>query len=315
MSSGPATSPCPNCGEAEPGKYCPTCGQRQGQRVLSVRRILLEALDDQFSLNSALPRTLGKLITRPGYLTNEYLSGRIAHYLPPFRLYLATSILFFLVLSLLSVVRPDSIVNIDYDDAADQAAQRPMRVEAVRDAWFGIRYDTAGDTTIVRVNFGNDYITRRVLPRVERLARMGAAEMSASLSAGLIERAPAGMFVLLPVFSALLYLLYIRSGRYYIEHFIFSLHTHAFTFLCFALAAPISENRLKAQIGTTSIEAAPTVVFFMLWLLVYYFIAMRRVYRQGVVITVAKYFVLATSYIVLLVLVVLGIAVVSLVLG
>jgi hypothetical protein len=315
MSSGPATTPCPNCGEAQPGKYCPNCGQRQGQRVLSVRRILLEALDDQFSLNSALPRTLGKLIARPGYLTNEYLSGRIAHYVPPFRLYLATSIMFFLMLSLLTALRPTTIVNINYDDSTGRAQERPVRVEAVRDAWFGIRYDTAGDTTIVRVNFGNDHITRRVVPRVERLARMGAAELSASLSAGLIERAPAGMFVLLPVFSALLYLLYIRSGRYYIEHFIFSLHTHAFTFLCFTVAAPLSESRLKAQLGPTTIEAAPAVVLLILWLLVYYFIAMRRMYRQGVILTLTKYIVLATSYMALLILVVLGIAVAALLLG
>jgi hypothetical protein len=42
---------------------------------------------------------------------------------------------------------------------------------------------------------------------------------------------------------------------------------------------------------------------------------MRRVYRQGVILTLTKYIVLATSYMALLILVVLGIAVAALLLG
>lgn len=61
----PGGDTCPNCWERGPGRYCPTCGQRQRQRAVSLRQILLEVLDDQFSVNSALPRTLRALVLQP----------------------------------------------------------------------------------------------------------------------------------------------------------------------------------------------------------------------------------------------------------
>src|SRR5687767_2191509 len=75
--------PCLNCGDPTPGNFCRTCGQRKVEVHVSLGRMLMEALDDQFSINSALPRTLGALIARPGHLTREYMSGRIARYIPP----------------------------------------------------------------------------------------------------------------------------------------------------------------------------------------------------------------------------------------
>ena len=90
--------PCLNCGDETPGNFCRTCGQRKVEVRVSLRRMLLEALDDQFSLNSALPRTLQALFFKPGHLTREYMEGRIARYIPPFRLYLISSVIFFLIL-------------------------------------------------------------------------------------------------------------------------------------------------------------------------------------------------------------------------
>jgi hypothetical protein len=90
--------PCTNCGDERPGRYCPSCGQARRERVVSLREMLADFLDDQLSLNSRLPRTVGLLLTRPGMLTEEYLQGRIARYIRPLRLYLGASVLFFLLL-------------------------------------------------------------------------------------------------------------------------------------------------------------------------------------------------------------------------
>jgi hypothetical protein len=80
--------------------FCGHCGQRNATRLVSVRNMLMDALEDQLSVNSALPRTLAGLLFRPGFLTREYVEGRIVRYIAPFRLYLVTSVLFFLGLSL-----------------------------------------------------------------------------------------------------------------------------------------------------------------------------------------------------------------------
>src|SRR5690606_30196862 len=91
--------PCLNCGDSTPGRFCPTCGQRKAEVLVSVRTLLADVLEDQLVLNRALPRTLSALLFRPGLLTEEYVRGRIVRYIAPFRLYLVSSVLFFLLMS------------------------------------------------------------------------------------------------------------------------------------------------------------------------------------------------------------------------
>ncbi|HUF67295.1 MAG TPA: DUF3667 domain-containing protein [Longimicrobiales bacterium] len=94
--------PCLNCGDTTPGRYCRACGQRKGEVRVSMGRLTAEVLEDQLSINSALPRTLAALLLHPGRLTAEYSRGRIASFIAPFRLYLVASLLFFLVASVAS---------------------------------------------------------------------------------------------------------------------------------------------------------------------------------------------------------------------
>jgi hypothetical protein len=95
--------PCTNCGNRTTGRYCPECGQRKTIVQVSVGTIVGEVLKDELALTSATPRTLVSLLFRPGHLTNEYVRGRVVRYIPPLRLYLFTSIVFFLVVSLVSL--------------------------------------------------------------------------------------------------------------------------------------------------------------------------------------------------------------------
>lgn len=95
--------PCLNCGDPTPGEYCPTCGQRKVVVQASVRTLVMDVLEDQFILDKRLPRTLGTLLLKPGYMTVEHVNGRVVRYIHPFRLYLVTSLIFFLLLSFFSL--------------------------------------------------------------------------------------------------------------------------------------------------------------------------------------------------------------------
>src|SRR4051812_49297343 len=96
-----ALEPCANCGDPRPGNYCPICGQHKIEHRDSVRALLADTVED-LTLTSELPRTLKALFFKPGFLTLEYSAGRIARYIPPVRLSLAASLLFFLIVSLQS---------------------------------------------------------------------------------------------------------------------------------------------------------------------------------------------------------------------
>ena len=87
---------CKNCNSELVGLYCSECGQKNIENF-TFSELVKDFFDNIFSLDSRLFQTLKFLIIRPGFLTNEYWSGKRITYLPPFRLYLLTSILFFLI--------------------------------------------------------------------------------------------------------------------------------------------------------------------------------------------------------------------------
>jgi len=93
-----AIEKCLNCGTALSGQYCGNCGQRARSRLISMWELLSDAFGDLFELDSRIWRTVVPLLLRPGKLTYEYLQGRRACFMPPFRTYIVLSILFFLVL-------------------------------------------------------------------------------------------------------------------------------------------------------------------------------------------------------------------------
>ena len=88
---------CLNCGTELRGQYCGHCGQRASGRLISLWELLRDAFGDLLELDSRLWRTVIPLLIRPGKLTRDYLEGKRARYMPPFRMYLVLSIVFFVV--------------------------------------------------------------------------------------------------------------------------------------------------------------------------------------------------------------------------
>ncbi len=89
---------CPNCTQAlhADDAYCSRCGQAViGKEDL--RGFLDQFLGDYFTYDSKLIRSLVPLLVRPGFLTTEYMAGRRARYIPPLRMFIFLSVVFFLV--------------------------------------------------------------------------------------------------------------------------------------------------------------------------------------------------------------------------
>ena len=97
----PHTDVCLNCGASGTGRYCPECGQESVSTLVSFRTLLGQFLDDFFSLDSTFLRSFGLLVAKPGELTLQYSRGRRKRYASPIRIYLISSVTFFLVVSLL----------------------------------------------------------------------------------------------------------------------------------------------------------------------------------------------------------------------
>ena len=127
---------CLNCGAPLAGQYCGQCGQRATSRLISVVELLRDAFGDLFELDSRLWRTLLPLLAKPGQLTLDYLEGRRARYMPPFRMYLVFSLVFFLVAffdpkdDLAILFEDDPTASSEPDEATD-ATRRKEAQEAL----------------------------------------------------------------------------------------------------------------------------------------------------------------------------------------
>lgn len=101
------TVSCPNCGGGRSGRYCAVCGQNDRNYVRGLLSVTWEFCRDSFEVDSRLLQTLKLLFFKPGTLSREFCRNRRARYMSPVRLYLFSSFLFFLVVS---VKIPDSLV-------------------------------------------------------------------------------------------------------------------------------------------------------------------------------------------------------------
>ncbi|NOX70125.1 MAG: DUF4286 family protein [Gammaproteobacteria bacterium] len=305
---------CLNCGAALAGQYCANCGQRANSRLISVWELIRDAFGDLLELDSRIWQTLIPLAIRPGQLTRDYLRGRRARFMPPFRTYLVLSVLFFLV----AFFDPQETLSILFE--AEPAAS-PAQVEEgalTRQEFFDELADRTETSSHGGVKFSLDgidvgescqlddfdesempaWLGRRLTK--ERLKVM-CDRMIAQDGAGLrgfadkmLENVPAGLFILLPLMALILNILYPLSKRYYVEHLLFVIHYHAFFFL--ALITQILSLRLAALIGLSERVDKAIVSVFSIYIVVYLYRAMRRVYEQGHWATVPKFIILLIAY-------------------
>jgi len=103
---------CENCHQELNGPFCAHCGQSSDSTLKYFWVVIMHLLDDIFSFDSRASRTLWPLITKPAFLTNEYFAGRRVHYVPPLRLYLFISIVFFITLKFFVAADDGNAINI-----------------------------------------------------------------------------------------------------------------------------------------------------------------------------------------------------------
>jgi hypothetical protein len=314
---------CANCGANLAGVYCASCGQRHEPHIHTVAHFAGEAFESISHADSRLWRTLWYLLSRPGFLTRRFFEGHRVSYLPPFRLYLVISVLFFL-----AVGQPErGVFQVEVDGAAATAE----RVAKMRAAAAELEKDTGPASDALKVaaaalkqkaqsesdalassapgtpdtnsetssereainqfceNLKNEQPSSNY-PSLGSACTKIAADSGAALSKSVVHNIPRAMFVFLPLLALMIKLLYWRPKRYYVEHLLFLIHNHAFVFLVLTLLALLGMIPVVGDhLGFLTLAAW----LYMIW---YMFRAMRNVYGQGRAITFVKYITLGFAY-------------------
>jgi len=92
---------CTNCGHPLDisDKFCPNCSQANSTKKLTLRDFFDEFFASLISYDSRLLKTLSALLTKPGKITHDYVSGKRVSYTNPFRFLLSLSIVYFLMIN------------------------------------------------------------------------------------------------------------------------------------------------------------------------------------------------------------------------
>lgn len=374
---------CENCHAKVQGMYCSQCGQSIESTLRYFWSVILHLLDDIFSFDSRASRTLFPLLFRPAFLTNEYIAGRRVHYVPPLRLYLFISIVFFISLKFFAVDESVGGFNVGNSEISaikitehiaslkkqkanasleelsiienklnkytqykdDLTNQKSLAIKGLTDKLVILELEKIreaekftdskqqkidelidnitklknGEKTHFspdKVTFGNnedgsltlDFLSEDTNKKLDDFSKLLTKKAEKAFNEDpeplineAIEKLPQLMFVLLPLFAALLKIMFIFSRRLYLEHLTVALHSHSFIFFSILLIELIGFAKQYINNYPLLGDFAELLeVVIVIWIPIYLFIMQKRVYKQGIFLTTVKYSIIGLSYILMI---------------
>jgi len=96
----PEDEPCRNCGAHLENRYCSNCGQdRLAGARRSFGRMVMDIGSGVFAFDAKTWVTIRKLLLHPGFLSKEYVSGRVTSYTLPIKLFWMMVLVFTFIFS------------------------------------------------------------------------------------------------------------------------------------------------------------------------------------------------------------------------
>lgn len=281
---------CRNCRAvlaAEPRPlFCWQCGQETQLHEPTFLEFVHEFIGHYVAVEGSLWRTLKALVASPGRLTAEYFAGRRKQYVLPLRLYLTTSFVFFLLVKMFGAASGLHVIvaPVDLHGQPISAATNPAMYREMHGCIDLPGSCSLWSTATSRFGLKADAMAQRPGEVVQHM----------------IAFAPFAVFMLLPLFAAIVMLVWRSSRMNYGGHFVFSLHTHALWFIALTVLAFLPG--LVSAVG-------------LLVLPIHTVLSLHRVHGDGWVKTLGRSLIVATLYGVALLIALIGLGIGSVVTG
>ena len=209
-----ASNPCLNCGTNVQLEYCPECGQHEIDSDPTLREFLHELAEEFLHWDGKLLTTFRLLVARPGALTCEYIAGRRVRYISPLRLYLTCSLVFFFVSA-----------------AVPQSTRTQVHRGRQVSTQIGLITVTEPDSATAIAALDSMARHRKMASRLWGKHFGAAMRQRGAVIAAMSAAVPKTMFVMVPMFAALVMLAFRRMRRRFPQHLAFALHVHAYMYL------------------------------------------------------------------------------------
>ena len=296
---------CPNCGYTfeEVNNYCPNCGQENHDLNVPVKHLVAEFFEGTLHFDTKVWHTLKYLILKPGLLTEKFNVGQRASYVPPFRLYVFVSLIFFFVLALTS----DQIVQLEGTKDAEAGATAVLPGLTINASLADSVAATADSVELKKLQESEELKALQASLEEDKHFALIKEKFSRFVSNDeqskqkVFKNISFMMFVLMPFFALLLYLFYWKQHRNYVEHLMFSIHLHTFYFILIIFALLVS--KALPNLGLEGLVFAIMVL--------YLFLALHRVYRQSYLRTLLNLVPIGITYLLTLVIFILGTVAIS----
>jgi hypothetical protein len=317
---------CLNCNHEVDQRYCPNCGQENTKTSKSFHHLFIHFFEDLTHYDNAFWRTIFHLFFKPAALTKAYISGKRLSFLAPVRLYIFTSFVTFLLISLFPIEtakentlpitdKPDQVIVPSIDslhieeksvdgltkvgilsqknnDTIKKILQQTEEIDKKEVADFGYKSINELDSIQkngaekVKVSSTEYWFLKKWLTVKEENTNEQIIE---KFSESFTNNLPKVLFMYMPVFAFILWLFHDKKRWIYFDNGIFTLHY--FSFLLLLILTLFFMNKLFLLFGNTPVL---DWVHFSLksigtfWMIYYFFPAHRRFYGEKFIVSLFK---------------------------
>jgi hypothetical protein len=211
---------CPSCGTETIGHFCSSCGEKEvSQSDYSLRHFLKELAAALTLLDSKVFRSLWLLMSKPGYLSNEYFRGCRVRYVKPLQLFVFLNVIYYFSLTLFAATTFTTplATQLHMNDYYPAHAKRQVEQKLQKDR---INYET------LEAKYN---------------------ERTGILSKTLI-------FLLIPIFAVLFYALFFKKRKYFVEHVVVATHFWSFNLILLGVILPFVTVLLMRLLKTFDIS-------------------------------------------------------------
>lgn len=266
---------CLNCGAEVEKSFCPECGQKNTEERRAFYVLFTEFFSTMFNYDNSFWQTTSDLFLAPGKLSREYIRGKRNSYLKPVQMYLFASFIAFFI----PTIMPD-------DDMRDTDPPVSYEEKGMNISFLTEEY---GKPT-TRAELDSIYYAQ---PEEERspgkhlVARLSIRIMQNyqkpvtygdRIFSFISENFPKMIFIYMPFFAFLLWLVHSKKKWYYYDSGVFTLHFFTFILLVVSILHLLS----PALMNLLDLEWLFVLLVFgaILYITIYFYIAHHVFYEE-----------------------------------